>query len=132
MRREVVLSLSGTYTTDMERSHSDYMPRLIDDFEFNTNALGNRCIPDDGVDTWFLTGSGWYENRHFPYMNLMRDEDDGELRCLLWHDKLRDLYGPIFLPMDALSLICDNRKTQLQWFHKDGLNAPRIDPAPVD
>ena len=116
----------------MERSDSTYMPRLIDAYERTTNSRGVQSIPDDGVDTWFLTGHGWYENRHFPYMNLMRDEDDGELSCLLWHDKLRDLFGPVFLSMDDLSLICDNRKIQLQWFHKDGLNAPRIDPAPVD
>ena len=59
MRREVVLSLSGTHTTDMERSErSDYMPRLIDAYEPIINSLGKECIPDDGVDTWFLTGSG--------------------------------------------------------------------------
>ena len=116
----------------MERAHSDYMPRLIDDYEFIKNSLGNYCIPDDGVDTWFMTQPDFYENRHFPYMNLMRNDDDGELKCLLWHDQVKDLLGPIFLSMDDLSLICDNRKTQLEWFHKEGMNAPRIDPAPVD
>ena len=117
----------------MERSDSTYMPRLIDAYEPTTDSP--KGIPDDGVDTWFLTGHGWYENRHFPYMNLMRDDeiDDGELKCLLWHDKLRDLIGPIFLPMDDLSLICRNRKAQLEEFHKEGLRVTaRIDPAPVD
>ena len=129
MCREVVLSLSGPYKTDMERPDSTYMPQLIQEFEPTTDSRGIRGIPDFGVDTWFMTQPDFYENRHFPSLNLMTD--GGEVTCLLFHEPVTQYIGAVELSMDDLSRLSSARKAHLEWFHKEGMNAPRIDP-PVD
>ena len=113
----------------MERSDSTYMPRLIDAYEPTIDSRGIRGIPDFGVDTWFLTQPDFYENRHFPSLNLITD--DGELTCLHFHPQLTQYIGGIELSMDDLFRLSSARRRHLESFHKDGLNAPRIDP-PVD
>ena len=114
----------------MERPDSTYMPRLIEDYERPNSTRG---IPDDGVDTWFLTQENWYENLHFPMLNLMTD--DGEVECLLTVKGVTEYIGPLYLSMDDLSRLSTARKATLQKFHDllPGIeNPPRIDPAPVD
>ena len=116
----------------MERPDSTYMPRLIEDYERPNSTRG---IPDDGVDTWFLTQDDWYENLHFPMLNLMADKVDSEVVCLLTVKGVTEYIGPLYLSMDDLGRLSTARKATLQKFHDllPGVeNPPRIDPAPVD
>ena len=117
----------------MERPNSTYMPQLIEDFEPTIDSRGRRGIPDFGVDTWFMTQPDFYENRHFPMLNLMTD--DGDVECLLTVKGVTEYIGPLYLSMDDLGRLSTARKATLQKFHDllPGIeNPPRIDPAPVD
>ena len=94
----------------MEQSNSTYMPRLVEDYKPISDSP--RGIPDEGVDTWFMTQPNFYENRHFPSLNLMTD--NGVVECLLWQNQVTDLIGPIHLSMDDLSRLSSARKAQLE------------------